>query len=83
MPFECCRASWGSYPEVAMSTGPLPAASAENEFAQDLFHGLPARYDALAEILSFWQNGRWRRELVARVAASEPPSRWNSHGLFL
>jgi demethylmenaquinone methyltransferase/2-methoxy-6-polyprenyl-1,4-benzoquinol methylase len=55
-----------------MTTGPLPAASAENAFAQDLFHGLPARYDALAEILSFWQNARWRAELVARVAASEP-----------
>jgi demethylmenaquinone methyltransferase/2-methoxy-6-polyprenyl-1,4-benzoquinol methylase len=55
-----------------MTTGPLPAASAENAFAQDLFHGLPARYDALAEILSFWQNARWRSELVARVAASEP-----------
>jgi demethylmenaquinone methyltransferase/2-methoxy-6-polyprenyl-1,4-benzoquinol methylase len=55
-----------------MTTGPLPASSAENAFAQDLFHGLPARYDALAEILSFWQNARWRAELVARVAASEP-----------
>ena len=53
-------------------TGPLTAASAENAFAKDLFHGLPARYDALAEILSFWQNARWRAELVARISASEP-----------
>jgi len=53
-------------------TGPSAAASAENAFAKDLFHGLPARYDALAEILSFWQNARWRAELVARISASEP-----------
>jgi demethylmenaquinone methyltransferase/2-methoxy-6-polyprenyl-1,4-benzoquinol methylase len=53
-------------------SGPLTAASAENAFARDLFHGLPARYDALAEILSFWQNARWRAELVARISASEP-----------
>jgi demethylmenaquinone methyltransferase/2-methoxy-6-polyprenyl-1,4-benzoquinol methylase len=55
-----------------MTTGPSPAASAENAFAADLFHGLPARYDLLAEVLSFGQNGRWRAELVARIAASEP-----------
>jgi len=55
-----------------MTTGPLPASSAENAFAQDLFYGLPARYDALAEILSFWQNARWRAELVARAIESEP-----------
>ncbi|HVD46072.1 MAG TPA: class I SAM-dependent methyltransferase [Candidatus Limnocylindria bacterium] len=48
------------------------AASAENAFARDLFHGLPARYDALAEVLSFGQNGRWRRELVARVVSGQP-----------
>lgn len=53
-------------------SGPSTAASAENAFAKDLFHGLPARYDALAEILSFWQNARWRAELVARISASEP-----------
>jgi len=42
-----------------LSTGPS-AASAENAFAADLFSGLPKRYDRLAEILSFGQNGRWR-----------------------
>jgi demethylmenaquinone methyltransferase/2-methoxy-6-polyprenyl-1,4-benzoquinol methylase len=55
-----------------MPNGPHLAASAENAFATDLFHGLPARYDALAEVLSFWQNARWRAELVTRVAESEP-----------
>jgi demethylmenaquinone methyltransferase/2-methoxy-6-polyprenyl-1,4-benzoquinol methylase len=56
---------------MEMSDGTSPA-SAENAFAADLFHGLPKRYDLLAEILSFGQNGRWRRELVARIAASQP-----------
>jgi demethylmenaquinone methyltransferase/2-methoxy-6-polyprenyl-1,4-benzoquinol methylase len=46
--------------------------SAENAFAADLFHGLPGRYDLLAEVLSFRQNARWRRELVARIASCEP-----------
>jgi demethylmenaquinone methyltransferase/2-methoxy-6-polyprenyl-1,4-benzoquinol methylase len=48
------------------------ATSAENAFAADLFRGLPERYDLLAEILSFGQNGRWRRELVAHIATSRP-----------
>lgn len=55
-----------------MTTGEPSAVSAENAFAADLFHGLPARYDLLAEVLSFGQNGRWRGELVARVASSRP-----------
>src|SRR5258708_6160362 len=31
-----------------------------NGFARDLFDGLPARYDRLAELLSFGQNGQGR-----------------------
>ena len=54
-----------------MSAQP-PATSAENAFAADLFHGLPMRYDLLAEVLSFGQNGRWRGELVARITPSRP-----------
>lgn len=38
-----------------------------NRFARDLFAPLPARYDLLAEILSFGQNGRWRSAMVDRV----------------
>jgi demethylmenaquinone methyltransferase / 2-methoxy-6-polyprenyl-1,4-benzoquinol methylase len=68
---ECCRSPSGSYPEMEM-TGLPPSASAENVFAADLFSGLPPRYDALAEILSFWQNARWRAELVAKIVASKP-----------
>ncbi|MGH9005696.1 MAG: class I SAM-dependent methyltransferase, partial [Acidimicrobiia bacterium] len=44
-----------------------------NRFAQDLFTGLPARYDLLAELLSFGQNGRWRRAMVDRVVPDAPP----------
>ncbi len=55
-----------------MSVGEPAAASAENAFAADLFRGLPKRYDLLAEILSFGQNARWRKELVARIASSDP-----------
>lgn len=38
-------------------------------FAQVLFSPLPRRYEQLAAWLSFGQNGRWRSEVVARVAA--------------
>jgi len=40
-----------------------------NEVARDLFDGLPDRYDALAEVLSFGQNRRWRREMVGHIRA--------------
>ncbi|HSL58866.1 MAG TPA: class I SAM-dependent methyltransferase [Acidimicrobiales bacterium] len=43
-------------------------------FARQLFHGLPDRYDTLAEVLSFGQNGRWRRALVDAIAGSRPAS---------
>jgi demethylmenaquinone methyltransferase / 2-methoxy-6-polyprenyl-1,4-benzoquinol methylase len=36
--------------------------------ALELFRGLPRRYDALSAALSFWQDPRWRRELVRAVA---------------
>ena len=35
-----------------------------NAFTRALFDGLPARYDLLAEALSFGQNQRWRRAMV-------------------
>jgi demethylmenaquinone methyltransferase/2-methoxy-6-polyprenyl-1,4-benzoquinol methylase len=44
----------------------------DNTFAIELFSGLPRRYDLLAEVLSFGQNGRWRRELVGHLASHEP-----------
>ena len=45
-----------------------PAAAERNRFAQHLFAPLPQRYDQLAEILSFGQNGRWRRAMISRIA---------------
>ncbi len=45
-----------------------PALDRRNSFAQQLFAPLPARYDRLAELLSFGQNGRWRRAMVDRIA---------------
>lgn len=46
----------------------------DNAVAIELFEGLPARYDALAEALSFAQNRRWRRELVSRLSPHHPRS---------
>ena len=42
-----------------------------NGFARDLFDGLPARYDRLAELLSFGQNGQWRTEMVGHVIPAD------------
>ncbi|MHB1988138.1 MAG: class I SAM-dependent methyltransferase [Acidimicrobiales bacterium] len=41
-------------------------------FAQGLFSPLPRRYDRLAEVLSFGQNARWRREMVDHAIAGSP-----------
>ncbi len=43
-----------------------------NRFAQELFSTLPTRYDRLAELLSFGQNGRWRTEMVGHVVEGRP-----------
>ncbi|HLQ14439.1 MAG TPA: class I SAM-dependent methyltransferase [Candidatus Eisenbacteria bacterium] len=44
----------------------------DNAFAIELFSGLPRRYDLLAEVLSFGQNRRWRRDLVSHLAPHQP-----------
>jgi demethylmenaquinone methyltransferase / 2-methoxy-6-polyprenyl-1,4-benzoquinol methylase len=49
---------------------PIAPTAERNRFAQTLFAPLPARYDRLAEILSFGQNGRWRRAMVDQIAPS-------------
>lgn len=51
---------------------PRMAASPENTFAANLFEALPAKYDRLAQVLSFGQNGEWRRELVSQIARVKP-----------
>jgi len=43
-----------------------------NTFARDLFDGLPRRYDALEELLSFGQNRRWRTAMVDAVVGVRP-----------
>ena len=47
-------------------------AADPNRFAQELFQPLPRRYDLLEELLSFGQNGRWRREMIAHVDHDDP-----------
>jgi demethylmenaquinone methyltransferase/2-methoxy-6-polyprenyl-1,4-benzoquinol methylase len=49
----------------------VPTPDRRNNFAQRLFAPLPARYDRLAELLSFGQNGRWRRAMVDHVSAGD------------
>jgi demethylmenaquinone methyltransferase/2-methoxy-6-polyprenyl-1,4-benzoquinol methylase len=48
------------------------AAGGRNRFAQQLFTPLPGRYDRLAEVLSFGQNGRWRRAMIDHLVPDAP-----------
>jgi len=43
-----------------------------SRFAQQLFDGLPERYDRLGLLLSFGQDRRWRRAMVDPVAGMRP-----------
>jgi demethylmenaquinone methyltransferase / 2-methoxy-6-polyprenyl-1,4-benzoquinol methylase len=43
--------------------------SARKQHALELFKELPRRYDELGAALSFWQDPRWRRAMVATVRA--------------
>jgi demethylmenaquinone methyltransferase/2-methoxy-6-polyprenyl-1,4-benzoquinol methylase len=49
--------------------------SQPNRFAQQLFDGLPRRYDVLEEVLSFGQNRRWRAAMVDAVTSMQPAPR--------
>ena len=61
-----------------MQTSPLPQGEerqrpdVRNRAARELFDGLPARYDRLAEVLSMGQNRRWRRAMVDAVVDRAP-----------
>jgi demethylmenaquinone methyltransferase/2-methoxy-6-polyprenyl-1,4-benzoquinol methylase len=46
-------------------------ASARKQHALRLFAGLPRRYDAAGAVLSFGQDPRWRRAMIARVQAGQ------------
>jgi demethylmenaquinone methyltransferase/2-methoxy-6-polyprenyl-1,4-benzoquinol methylase len=50
----------------------MSVVRADNEFALKLFRRLPKRYDLLAEVLSFGQNGRWRAELLDHLVVGDP-----------
>jgi demethylmenaquinone methyltransferase/2-methoxy-6-polyprenyl-1,4-benzoquinol methylase len=50
--------------------GAAPASPLKRE-ALELFSGLPRRYDALSAALSFWQDPRWRRALVAALSPAD------------
>jgi len=55
-----------------MPTAVSDAPGGPNRFAQHLFSPLPERYNRLAELLSFGQNGRWRRALVDHLVPAAP-----------
>ena len=46
--------------------------AAPNDFSQELFAGLPTKYNTLAEVLSLGQDWRWRARMVDRVVGVEP-----------
>jgi demethylmenaquinone methyltransferase / 2-methoxy-6-polyprenyl-1,4-benzoquinol methylase len=48
-------------------TGVAPLTSPRTEHARGLFAGIAGNYDVMAELLSFGQNGRWRRFLASRI----------------
>jgi demethylmenaquinone methyltransferase/2-methoxy-6-polyprenyl-1,4-benzoquinol methylase len=51
--------------------GRPPPPSTRKQHALDLFERLPRRYDELGAALSFFQDPRWRRAMVATEAARE------------
>ena len=53
-------------PGPASRDGAKPTARKRE--AVELFRGLGRRYDTVSAMLSFWQDPRWRRELVSAVA---------------
>lgn len=54
-----------------MTSAPAPPRP-RNDVAREVFRGLAQRYDRLGALLSLGQDRRWRRELVAGVAAARP-----------
>jgi demethylmenaquinone methyltransferase / 2-methoxy-6-polyprenyl-1,4-benzoquinol methylase len=57
-----------------MATQEAGTTAHPNRIARQLFDGLPAHYDRLAETLSFRQNRRWREAMVDAVVACSPTS---------
>jgi demethylmenaquinone methyltransferase/2-methoxy-6-polyprenyl-1,4-benzoquinol methylase len=61
----------------------VPPLDRRNSFAQRLFAPLPARYDRLAELLSFGQNGRWRQAMIGHLEPSNGQSASSTGQLIL
>jgi demethylmenaquinone methyltransferase / 2-methoxy-6-polyprenyl-1,4-benzoquinol methylase len=53
-----------------VSSQAATGASPRKRHALELFSGLPDRYDRMGAVLSFGQDPRWRRALVASVGAT-------------
>jgi demethylmenaquinone methyltransferase/2-methoxy-6-polyprenyl-1,4-benzoquinol methylase len=49
----------------------LHIGSTRSDFARTLFAGIAPEYDRMGRVLSFGQDGRWRRFLVSRIAPPE------------
>src|SRR5689334_25010960 len=54
----------------AMVDRPASHASERKRHALELFSGLPEHYDRVGAALSFGQDPRWRRAMVAAVRAA-------------
>jgi demethylmenaquinone methyltransferase/2-methoxy-6-polyprenyl-1,4-benzoquinol methylase len=50
----------------------VPTRAKPNQFARELFSGLPRRYDSLEAVLSLGQNARWRRAMIDAAIGSRP-----------
>ncbi|MFL5738025.1 MAG: ubiquinone/menaquinone biosynthesis methyltransferase [Actinomycetota bacterium] len=49
----------------------MPIATTRADLARKLFAGIAPQYDRMGRIMSFGQDGRWRRFLVSRIAPAE------------
>jgi demethylmenaquinone methyltransferase / 2-methoxy-6-polyprenyl-1,4-benzoquinol methylase len=49
----------------------LRIASSHTDLARSLFAGIAPEYDRMGRVMSFGQDGRWRRFLVSRIAPPE------------
>jgi demethylmenaquinone methyltransferase/2-methoxy-6-polyprenyl-1,4-benzoquinol methylase len=49
----------------------LAIASTRTDLARNLFAGIAPQYDRMGRIMSFGQDGRWRRFLVSRVPPAQ------------
>jgi demethylmenaquinone methyltransferase/2-methoxy-6-polyprenyl-1,4-benzoquinol methylase len=49
----------------------LPIASSRTDLARSLFAGIAPEYDRMGRVMSFGQDGRWRRFLVSRITPPE------------